>query len=110
MAPRRFSKRGRLVLSAAFLVLSAGLLLATGFDLGLMMLAPALTLAAVLIASPHPGLELILRIAARRRPPRPRPARPPARRRHGTVIRGGRLIAASLGGRAPPPAALPAVF
>lgn len=110
MASRRFSKRGRLVLSAAFLALSAGLLLATGFDLGLMMLAPALTLAAVLVVWPHPGLELIMRIAARRRPPRPRAALPPSRHRYLALVRGGRLIAASLGGRAPPPGTVPAVI
>jgi hypothetical protein len=102
MAASRFSKRGRLVLSAAFLALSAGLLLATGFDFGLMMVLPALCTAAILIVWPHPGLELIMRIAARRRPPRPRRARPPARRRRSAVARGGRLLAASLGGRAPP--------
>jgi hypothetical protein len=102
MAASRFSKRGRLVLSAAFLALAAGLLLATGFDLGLMMVLPALCAAATLILWPHPGLELIMRIAARRRPPRPRRARPPARRRRSAVARGGRLLASSLGGRAPP--------
>lgn len=102
MAASRFSRRGRLVLSAAFLALSAGLLLATGFDLGLMMVLPALCTAAVLIVWPHPGLELIMRIAARRPRPRPRRARPPARRRRSGVARGGRLIAASLGGRGPP--------
>jgi hypothetical protein len=102
MAASRFSKRGRLVLSVAFLALSAGLLPATGFDLGLMMVLPALCTAAILFVWPHPGLDLIMRIAARRRPPRPRRARPPARRRRSGVARGGRLIAASLGGRAPP--------
>ncbi|HVW48389.1 MAG TPA: hypothetical protein VHA76_15140 [Solirubrobacterales bacterium] len=105
MAASRFSKRGRLVLSAAFVALTAGLLLATGFGLGLMMVMPALTLAALMVIWPYPGLELIMRIAARRPPPRPRRARPPARRRRAAVARGGRLIAASLGGRAPPAAA-----
>jgi hypothetical protein len=102
MAVPRFSKRGRLVLLAAFVALTTGLLLATGFGLGLMMVMPALTLAALMVIWPYPGLELLLRIAARRRPPRPRRARPPHRRRRGAVARGGRLIAASLGGRAPP--------
>lgn len=102
MAASRFSKRGRLVLSAAFLALTAGLLLATGFDLGLLMVLPALCTAAILIIWPHPGLDLIMRIAARRRPPRVRRARPTARRRRSAVPRGGRLIATSLGGRAPP--------
>jgi hypothetical protein len=108
MAASRFSKRGRLVLSAAFLALSAGLLLATGFDLGLLMVAPALFLVAVLIVSPHPGLDLIMRIAARRRPPRPSRSLPPRRRPRRPAVRGGRLLAASLGGRAPPTGARPA--
>lgn len=102
MAASRMPKRGRLVLSAALLALSFGLLFATGFDVGLMMLAPAIGTLALLLVWPHPGLELIMRIAARRRPPRSRRARPPARRRCGAVARGGRLIAVSLGGRAPP--------
>lgn len=106
MAASRFSKRGRLVLSAAFVVLSAGLLTATGFDLGLLMVLPAICTAAILIVWPHPGLDLIMRIAARQRPPRPRRARPPARRRRSATVRGGRLIATSLGGRAPPADAL----
>ena len=108
MATRRFSKRGRLVLCAAFLSLSVGLLLATGFDLGLLMVLPALTLVAVLLVWPHPGLDLIMRIAARRRPPRGRRVAPSRRPRSG-MARGGRPIAASLGGRAPPRRLHPAV-
>lgn len=102
MAASRSSGRGRLVLSAALLALSAGLLFATGFDLALMMLAPAFGTAALLLVWPHPGLELIMRIAARRRPPRPHRARPPARRRRAVAARGGILLSVSLGGRAPP--------
>lgn len=102
MAASRFSKRGRLVLSAALLALSFGLLFATGFDVGLMMLAPAIGTLALLLVWPYPGLELILRIIARRRPLRPRRTRPSSRRRTAVVARGGRLIATSLGGRAPP--------
>jgi hypothetical protein len=102
MAASRLSKRGRLVLSAALLALSTGLLFATGFDVGLMMLAPAIGTAALLLVWPHSGLDLIMRIAARRGPPRSRRARTPVRRRLDVVARGGRLIAASLGGRAPP--------
>jgi hypothetical protein len=105
MAASRFSNRGRLVLSAALLALSFGLLFATGFDVGLMMLAPAFGTAALLLVWPYPGLELLTRILARRRPPRPRRTRPPSRRRSVVVARGGRLIAASLGGRAPPQSA-----
>jgi hypothetical protein len=102
MAASRMSKRGRLLLSAALLALSAGLLFATGFDVGLMMLAPACGTLALLLVWPHPGLDLILRIAARRAPSRPRRARPPNQRRGDVIARGGRLIATSLGGRAPP--------
>lgn len=102
MAASRFSKRGRLVLLAALAALSFGSLLATGFDTGLMTLLPALVTAAVFFVWPDPGLDLILRIAARRRPPRPERARTPAKRDRRGPIRGGRLIAVSMGGRGPP--------
>ncbi len=106
MATSRLSPRGRLLLLAALAALSVAVLFATGFDLGLMTTMPALATAALLLAWPSPGLELILRIAARRRAPRPRRARATRRRRLSAAVRGGRLLAASLGGRAPPPAAL----
>jgi hypothetical protein len=95
------SKRGRLVLLAALGALSVGLLLATGFDVGLLTLMPAIATVALILVWPDPGLELILRIAARR-PPRPAPARRPGPRPRRSLLRGGRLIAVSLGGRAPP--------
>ncbi|HEX3736570.1 MAG TPA: hypothetical protein VHV53_03430 [Solirubrobacterales bacterium] len=69
---------------------------------GLMMLLPAIVLAVALIFWPHRGRELIARIAARRRPSRPRRARPLARRRRLTIARGGRLLATSLAARPPP--------
>jgi len=98
------SPRGRVLLLAALAAISVAALFLTGFDVGLLMLLPALTMAALLVVWPYPGLELILRIAARRRP---RPGRTRTRRVHRRrpllVARGGRLIAASLGGRAPPP-------
>jgi hypothetical protein len=70
---------------------------------GVLMLLPALLLAGILLAGRYPGERLIARLARsrapRRRPvgrvqipPRPAPA----------STRGGRLIAASLAGRAPP--------
>jgi peptidoglycan/LPS O-acetylase OafA/YrhL len=73
-------------------------------DGGLMFMLPALALAAILFAGRYPGERVIARLGsprARRLPrrakgfaaPRARPLRQP---------RGGRLIAASLAGRAPP--------
>ncbi len=103
MAASRFSKRGRLVLLAALATLSLGSILATGFDFDLMMVLPALLVASVLLVWPDPGIEMILRLAAPRRSPRPGSARPHRRRLQPRFARGGRLIAASLGGRGPPP-------
>ena len=72
-------------------------------DGGLMFMLPALALAAILFAGRYPGEEVIARLGSPRRrlprrakgfaAPRARPLRQP---------RGGRLIAASLAGRAPP--------
>jgi hypothetical protein len=107
MAPSRLSPRGRVLLLAALTVLCAALLAITGFNVDLMTVLPALATAAVLVIWPYAGLELVLRIS-RRRPPRPRRARASRRRRLPTVARGGRLLAASLGGRAPPALVMPA--
>ncbi len=101
MTASRFSKRGRLVLLTALAAIFLGLLWATGFDVGLMTLLPALVVAAVFAVWPYPGLDLILRIAARR-PTRPAPSRGLGLRPRRGLVRGGRLIAVSLGGRAPP--------
>jgi hypothetical protein len=103
MAATRFSKRGRLVLLAALAALTLGLILATRFDAGLLMLMPAVAIVAVFVARPYAGLELIVRIAAgRRRHSRRHRSRPPVRRTQRRFARGGRLIATALGGRAPP--------
>jgi hypothetical protein len=101
MASSHLSRRGRVLLLVVLAALSLVALLLTGFNVGMLMLLPALVTAALLIVWPYPGLELILRIAARRRP-RPGRSRAVRRRRPLAVARGGRLIAASLGGRAPP--------
>jgi hypothetical protein len=101
MASSHLSPRGRVLLLVVLAALSLAALLLTGFNVGMLMLLPALVTAALLIVWPYPGLELILRIAARRRP-RPGRSRAVRRRRPIAVARGGRLIAASLGGRAPP--------
>lgn len=107
MATRRIPPRGRILLFAALAVLCAVLLAITGFDVDLMTVLPALATVAVLVTWPYAGLELILRIA-RRPAPRPRRARASRRRRPLAVARGGRLLATSLGGRAPPLPLLPA--
>ncbi|HEX3736567.1 MAG TPA: hypothetical protein VHV53_03415 [Solirubrobacterales bacterium] len=107
MAASRSSKRGRVLLVAALAALTVAILFATGFAPDLMMVLPAPAIAALFLAWPHPGLKLILRIAARRRRRRLHHARRAAGRdRQPTVARGGRLLAASLGGRAPPALAL----
>jgi hypothetical protein len=74
-------------------------------SLGLLYLAPALVLLALLVAGLYPGeraLERVrLRWAPRRlRPARamPRPGRPPVR----LLPRGGRLLGASVAARPPP--------
>jgi hypothetical protein len=101
MATSHLSRRFRVLLLVVLAALSLAALLLTGFNVGLLMLLPALVTASLLIVWPYPGLELILRIATRRRP-RPGRSRAVRRRRPIAVARGGRLIAASLGGRAPP--------
>jgi hypothetical protein len=102
MAASRISRRGRLVLLAAIAALLLGLLWATGFAVDLMTVMPALATVAIFFAWPYPGLDLIMRIAARRRRPRPERAGVPGKRRRRVPLRGGRLLAVSLGGRAPP--------
>jgi len=101
MTEFRRSRRGRAWLFGALLALIVGALPISGFDVGLLTVLPGLLLAAIFFAWPHPGLGLIMRIAASRRRARrrivPTTSRPAAR-----IARGGRLIAASLGGRAPP--------
>ena len=101
MAATRLSLNRRLALTAFVALAAAALLLATGFDLGVLMLLPALVTLVVLLVWPEPGLELILRIANRRRR-RSTTARFRAGRGRLTIARGGRLLSASLGGRAPP--------
>lgn len=104
MHSQRLSRRVRLLLFAGFVLGVTGLLLLTGGALGLLMVLPALTVVAILIGWPEPGLDLILRLADKLRP-RPRPRRRVASRGARTLAgaaRGGRLIAVSLAGRAPP--------
>jgi len=71
---------------------------------GLLFLAPALLLAALLVARRYPGERLLERWSARRRP-RPRRAAMLARRPRPWCrarLAGGRLIGVSLAGRGPP--------
>jgi hypothetical protein len=78
--------------------------LAAGMWEGMLYLLPALLLLLVLVAGRYPGERLIRALCARRaRRARVRvPA--PLRRVELPVPHGGRLIAVSLAGRAPPPA------
>jgi hypothetical protein len=74
---------------------------------GLMYLLPALVLAVVLLGDRYPGERAIQRLrVGRAARPRAHAASAPRPRRHlGDRRRGGRLIAVSLAGRAPPLAA-----
>jgi hypothetical protein len=102
----------RLLLAAPLLVVAvaAATILAPSGILatltpGALSLLPAALLAAFLLAGRYPGEKLIARVAVSRAPcRRPRrfarllvPSAPAS-----ALVRGGRLIAASLAGRAPP--------
>jgi hypothetical protein len=71
---------------------------------GALMMAPVLAIAVVMLTRPYLGERILARLA------RQRPRHPVASLRLTTrwagagVARGGRLIAAALAGRAPPPA------
>ena len=76
-----------------------------GVEAALAYLAPALLILLPLLGGRYPGDEALARIAGRRSRPAHRPpaALPLRRRRIGALLpRGGRLVAASLAGRAPP--------
>lgn len=76
--------------------------------LGALYLLPALLIAVALWLGWYPGERALKRLRGARAPRAPRAPRIGApRRSHGRVLRGGRLIAVSLAGRAPPPAAVP---
>jgi hypothetical protein len=79
----------------------------TGLDTGLLLLSPALVLLLPLLAGRYLGEETLERLVARRAPSRRRalPASSPLPRRRprAVVSRGGRLIAAALAVRGPPP-------
>ena len=96
----------RVVLMLALVALSA-LVLSGAVDPlqnGVLTLAPALALAAMMLTRPYLGERAIARLRGRgprrRRLPRPSAAVPP--RPVACVARGGRLIAVALAGRAPP--------
>jgi hypothetical protein len=72
---------------------------------GLLYLLPALVLVVALLIKRYPGERLLVVLAGRRARPRRRARLLPAVRRiELPVPHGGRLIAVSLAGRAPPPA------
>jgi hypothetical protein len=72
--------------------------------MSLMYLLPALVLAVILLVRRYPGERVIerLRLARSRRPRARAVSSPRPRRRPDPRLGGGRLIAVSLGGRAPP--------
>ncbi len=90
------------------LAMLAGLALAlldggASMQTGALMLAPVLALLVLMLTRPYIGERILARIAARR----PRRAVAEIRFTAGysrmNIVRGGRLIAVALAGRAPPP-------
>jgi hypothetical protein len=107
-AGRAATAIGRLGLVVAVVLLAAGELSGQlgSCSSALMMMLPALLLAAVMLVRPYPGERTIARLRTLRRAPEPRcgPVRPisPSGRPGRALVRGGRLIASALAGRAPP--------
>lgn len=102
--PSTRSRCLRLCLAAALIVSAASLLLDLGGgDVALLDLAPFLLLTTLTLVWPKASARLVEAVIAPARP-RPRGVRraPRRRRRDRGPLRGGRLLAVSLGGRAPP--------
>jgi hypothetical protein len=102
-SPRRAGALAASVLAVAAIGLLASLGSLGALAPGVLMLLPPLLLALVLLAGRYPGERLIERW--RRARPRARQALAAVlvpRRRPLQLVRGGRLIAAALAGRAPP--------
>jgi hypothetical protein len=99
------SDRRPLAFAALTVVWLLGLEL-LGVEAAVAYLAPALLILLPLLSGRYPGDEALVRVAGRRlrlacRPPQ---APPLSRPRPGALLpRGGRLVAASLAGRGPPP-------
>jgi hypothetical protein len=97
--------RGQIELLATGLAALCAVLDYVGGGIGLLYLAPAILIAALLLAGRYPGERVLARAVARvraalprrRRTNAPRP-RPPRR----TTPRGGVLLSAGLAGRGPP--------
>jgi hypothetical protein len=99
------SDRRPLAFAALTVVWLLGLEL-LGVEAAVAYLAPALLILLPLLSGRYPGDEALVRVAGRRsRPARRPPQAPPVRRRRAGALlpRGGRLVAASLAGRGPPP-------
>lgn len=104
LAPRaRVAGRPLLILALIALVVLALSGAIDPLQSGALTLLPALALAGMMLTRPYVGERAIARLRARRarRPEEARPVatppRPPKR-----AVRGGRLIAVALAGRAPP--------
>lgn len=75
--------------------------------MGLLYLLPAIALALFLFLGRYPGERTLRRLRRALASPRSRPASSPLPRVHAAeLFRGGRLLAVSLAGRAPPPIAV----
>lgn len=79
-------------------------LITSGGGIGLLYLAPALVLGALLVIGLYPGEQTLARplLRARSRPRRRRPTAPAPRRARRLHARGGLLLASGLAGRGPP--------
>jgi hypothetical protein len=74
---------------------------------GVLYLLPAIVMGVVLLAGRYPGVRALERLRQTRASPTGRPVSSRAPRQPGAqTLRGGRLIAVSLAGRAPPRAAV----
>jgi hypothetical protein len=106
---RAFRPRARAVTRPAALfalMVLVGLALSGAIDplqSGALTMLPALALAAMMLTRPYVGERAIARLRARRlRPAHPARRLIAPRRAPMRVVRGGRLIALALAGRAPP--------
>ena len=107
--PVRRDLRPLLAVALLGVAIAAGDTIA-GVGTGLLLLSPALVLLLPLLLGRYLGEETLERLAARRtitrRRVRPASSPLPRRRPRAVASRGGRLIAAALAERGPPPATL----
>ena len=90
-------------LIAAGIVLAVAVVVLVGVaPAGLLCLAPSALIGVLLLLGRFPGERVLVALARRRAPRRARAALGRPRASEALLARGGRLVAASLAGRAPP--------